>query len=171
MTRSVTAETLAQAGAGSARPLYFVEIEWPTFSSRLCSYGTLSWGGGTWSGAGIEVGDFDETSAPSRITIADPDNVFRTLILADGIRDRPIRIWKAYADALDSADPIEIFAGVGDGGTVRHGRVVIDLGRTVSRWDQTPRERISPAFGVNFTAPPGTKVHWGGTTLVLNSRN
>jgi hypothetical protein len=170
MTRPVSASTLAQASAGAAAPLYFVEILWPTFSSRLCTFGDLSWNGGDWHGAGVEVGDFDDQGTPSRLTLADPDYIYRTLVFAEGIRDRRVMIWKAYADALDADDPIGIFDGVADSARYARGRLEVRLGRNGSAYDQTPRERIAPAFGFNWLAPPGTKVPWYGSTLVLNPR-
>lgn len=170
MTRIVTSETLAQAGAGSARPAYFAEIRWPTFSSRMCTYGTVTWDGSEWHGAGLEFGDFDESGAPSRMAIVDPDYTFRTLVLTEGLRDREILLWFGYIDALEAEDPLQVFKGVADGVRISRGRIDAQLGRNGSAWDHTPRERIAPAFGINFTAPPGTKVVWHGGTLVLNPR-
>jgi hypothetical protein len=170
MTRPVTAELLTVAAAGVTQPAYLVEIQWPTFSTRLCTFGTVEWNGSTWQGGGVEIGSMDSAGTPSQLTLADPDFAYRTLVLADGIRDRRVNIWLADMGALEAGDPVPLFAGFADRADIGSGRVTVTLDRLTSRRQFTPRERIGPAIGVNFVAPPGLVVTWGRTKITLESR-
>lgn len=170
MTRSVTAALLTAAGAGATQPVYFVEIAWPTFSTRLCSYSTQTWNGNVWSGGGFELGDFDDSGRPARLTLADPDVSYRTLVLTDGIRDRQITVWKSDVSAIDVADPVLLFRGYADKADMASGRVIVGLDRNTSSRQFAPRERIGPAIGVNFVAPPGYVLRWGAQQIVFEAR-
>jgi hypothetical protein len=170
MTRPVSAGLLAAAGAGVTTPAYLVEIVWPTLSTHLCTYGTVDWNGSTWIGGGLEVGSFNDTGLPQRLVLADPDYSYRTLVLADGIRDRRINIWLADLSALGADDPVPVFAGYADQVDIAAGRVTVTLDRATSSRQFTPRERIGPAIGVNFMAPPGFVLSWGTTKITFEAR-
>ncbi len=167
--RPVSAATLTATAKPVTRPAYLVEIDWDTFSTRLCTYGTVAWNGNTWSGAGLTVNGFDDTNKPSSITLADPDAAFRTLVLAIGIRDRLIQVWKADISALNTADPVALFYGYGDQADIADGKVNISLGWRNSNKARTPRERIGPGIGVHFVAPAGHTFYWDGNIIVLNN--
>jgi hypothetical protein len=168
--RTVSSPTQAQAASGANQPCYFIKIEWASLISYLCTHSTRTWNGQSWSGSGVDVGQFDDFGRPRRIVLADPDNAWRTLLLGSGIRDRRITIWQGYVDALAVGDPIEIGVGYGDKGKAAGNRVTIDVGPLVSSRVFTPRERIGPSIGINFVATPGSKVRWNGQDLVMESR-
>lgn len=170
MPRSISSPTATALAAGASRPAYLVEIVWATFSSRLCTYGTVTWAGSTWAGEGVALSGFDADGIPSEITLADPDAAYRTLIATDGARDRRVNVWQADVAALATNDPIPIFAGYADGVVADRGRVVIGLDLRSADREFCPRERIGPAIGVNYVAPPGTRIQWGNSILVLNAR-
>lgn len=170
MTRSVSAPMLAAAGAGGSRPVYFIEIVWATFSSKLSTYGNLSWNGATWSGESVELGEFDELGVPGSIALIDPSHAYRTLTLTDGARDRPVNIWLADAGALAAGDPVALFSGYADGCEISPQRITIHLDRSQASRQFSPRERIGPAIGVNFTAPPGVVIAWRNNIITLRSR-
>ena len=170
MTRTVTGAMLTAAGSRSSRPAYLVEIVWSSFASHLCTYGTVAWNGVTWSGSGVDVLDFNDEGIPGRIVLADPDAAFRTLLFSDGLRDRTVRVWKCDIAALAVADPVPVFAGYADGCDAGGGRVTFGLDLSTCDREFCPRERIGPSIGVNYVAPPGTRIVWGGSVLVLESR-
>lgn len=170
MTRTVSSAMLAALGAGATSPGYLVEIQWASFSSRLSTYGTQSWNGQTWAGGGVVVRDFAPDGLPSEIELADPDSAYRTLILGDGVRDRRVNVWLADAAALAPTDPLHIFSGYADGASIASGRVVIRLDRSSASRQFAPRDRIGPMIGCNWLAPPGTRVSWGQSTLILEAR-
>lgn len=170
MPRSISSPTATALAAGVSRPAYLVEIVWSTFSTRLCTYGTVTWAGSSWVGGGVNVGGFNEDGIPSELTLADPDAAYRTLIATDGARDRRVNVWKADMSALAAGDPIPIFAGYADGAVAERGRVIMGLDLRSADREFCPRERIGPAIGINYVAPPGTRIQWGNSILVLNAR-
>jgi hypothetical protein len=166
----VTDAMLVAVSRPITRPAYLVEIDWDTFSTRLCTYGSVEWNGNTWAGGGITVNGFDDTNKPSSFTLVDPDAAYRTLVLSVGIRDRLIQVWKCDVSALATPDPVALFYGYADKADIANGKVTITVGWTNSNRARTPRERIGPAIGVNFVAPPGFTIHWGDQTIVLNAK-
>ena len=170
MTRSVSSALLTAVGAGATQPVYFVEIQWPTFSSYLCSHSTQTWNGTLWVGGGYDLVSFDESGRPQQLLLADPDFAYRTLVLANGIRDRRINVWMSDVAALDVGDPVKLFGGFADRAEMGGGRMNISLERNTSSRQFTPRERIGPGIGVNFIAPPGLKVFWSSTWITLEAR-
>lgn len=170
-SRPISTGTLAAAGAGSSSPIWFLEVDWSaSFASYLSSYGAATWGGQTWVGAGLVVDDFGPDGKPSRVTLTDTDAAFRTLQLTNGLRDKRIRLWKGYAAALGSGDPVRMFDGYADGAEWSNGKLSFALDWASSDLTLTPRERIGPNIGVNFTATPGTKIWWNGQTLTMEGR-
>ena len=171
MSRSdVSTATQTAAANNATRPSYLVEIVWDTFSTKLCTYGSVDWNGSTWLGAGLAV-DFDDTTGrATQLTFTDSDASFRTLVLLQGVRDRRINVWKAYIDALADIDPVPLAVAYGDACDIAGGKVVVNLGGKAGGREFTPRQRIGPGIGVNFTAPPNAKVTWGSQTIVMVPR-
>ena len=166
MSRTVSAATEAKL-AGDTEPGYFVEIQFPSGIVRFTSRDTDTWNGGVWIAAAIKVSGIEGGGQRGSIEYFDADAAMRTLILADGINDVRVRIWKYYAGALATADPAMIFDGVGDGASIKASRVAIGLTRSGSRTVMSPRHRIGPGTGFNFLPPEGTVIQWAGRTLRL----
>lgn len=162
---TISTPTSNQAAAGVFQPCHLVQIEWVGLTSRLCSHSTQSWNGQTWDGAGLELDGWDARGAPSRLILADPDYAWRTLVLGSNVRDRRITVWKAFIGALAVDDPVELFAGFGDTADIADFQVAIRLGGNVSGRMFSPRERIGPAIGVNFTATPNETFKWNGQEI------
>lgn len=169
-SRPVSSPTLAAAGAGASRPSWFLQIDWPDFSTRLCTQGEQTWNGYTWAGGGFEISGFTQDGKPSGIVLIDPVAAYRTLVLTYGIRDKFIQLWKGYLGALANNDPVLIFPGYADGYDIGSGRVSFGLDWQSSGRQFSPREWIGPPIGVNFTATPGTTVKWGDTVIKIEAR-
>lgn len=169
MPRTVTPSTATQAGANVSQPCYLLQIDWLGITTRMCSHSTITWNGQTWISAGFIVA-FDQNARPTSITLADPDAAYRTLVLAGGISDRRVQLWKAYIGALATSDPVGLFDGFGDGADMFGGRVTFALDYSQTARQFTPRERIGPAIGVNFIGAPDTKINWANQVLVLATR-
>lgn len=167
--RTVSTPTTAALAGPSTRPIVFIEISWGAASSKLCSFGTRDWNGSTWQGAGIAITGYDDYGAPTGFSIVDEGFEFRTLMLANGVRDRDVSVWQGDESALDDDDPAQIFAGVADSGSVANGKFTVALARAASDRNYTPRERIGPAIGVNFTGTPGEVVKWGKNRITLST--
>lgn len=168
-SRPVSSATLTKAGAPQAEPLYLLEIDWSPIV-YLCSHSTQSWGGQTWTGAGFAISSFDAAGKPTRLTLADPDNAYRTMVLGARITDKRIVLWHGYLGALATADPVCLFDGYADGCEFANGRAMIDLDWQTSNRQFSPRDRIGPLIGVNFVATPGEKINWNGQVLVIEAR-
>jgi hypothetical protein len=169
-SRTVTAQTLAQAGAGVSAPMYFLKINWLTATTRICSYGPQNWNGEVWDGGGFTVRQFGQDSKPQGISLVDNTGAYRTLVLSDGIRDRLVQLWKGYLGALAASDPILLFKGYADGCEVNNGVVSFNLDWQNSTRQFSPRQRIGPSIGVNFCATPNTTLRWGGAVIKIEAR-
>lgn len=153
------------------QPGYLVELQFSEQTVRLSTFGALTWNGVPWVGASMMCDSFDEAWLRARVTIFDPVAAYRTIALTGGgIRNRSVRIWKAYATALAIGDPVEIFTGVGDAIEWARGTTSITCARFGQSVIYAPLKRIGSATGFNFLAPPGTVINWGGTQITLGSR-
>lgn len=166
----VTSAVAAKTEALTTQPGYLVEIQFPSGTVRQSSRGLTPWNSLVWVASTVKVSGLEGSGQRGRLEWADADNAMRTIILADGINDRRVRIWKFYAGALAVGDPVLVFDGVGDGANIRPGRVSVGLVRTGSRTLMTPRYRIGPGTGFNHLAPEGTVIQWAGRTLRLERR-
>lgn len=170
MSRDVSAPTIAAAGAGVSRPAWFLEINWPDFSTRLCSYGEQTWNDLLWAGGGFEVAGFDRDGKPTQVSLVDPGHDYRTLVLGVGLRDRLVRLWKGYIDALADDDPVLIFEGYADGFDIANNRLGFGLDWNASARQFSPRAIIGPSIGVNFTGIPNTTFTWNDTVFKMIAR-
>ncbi len=168
MTRAVSAATDAKLGQSATEPGFFIELGFTSATVRHSSRETTAWNGFTWNTAAVKVSGIEGSGQRASLEYFDSDAAMRTLVLGEGINDRRVRIWKFYVGALSAADPALIFEGVGDGSTIRQGRVTIGLSRAGSRTLMTPRLRIGTGTGFNHLPPEGTLINWGrGQTLRL----
>lgn len=167
MSRPVSGPTAAELEKPSTEPGYLIEIGLPGGTLRHCSRGTVPWAGFVWISMSVRVEGIEGGGQRGALSYFDHDAAMRTAVLNSGINDRPVKIWKFYGAALASGDPVQIFAGVGDGAQMQQGRVSIGLARSGSRTLVTPRLRIGPGIGFNHLPPDGTIVNWAGRTLRL----
>jgi hypothetical protein len=168
MSRTVTAAVEARIVEPGTKPGYFIQIGFPSGIVRHCTRKqSETWNSLVWVGAAVKVSGIEGSGQHAQLEYFDADAAMRTLILADGINDRAVTIWKYYAGALAAGDPVLVFEGVGDGAAIRQGKVSIGLARTGSRTLMSPRSRIGPATGFNHLPPEGTIVHWYGRAIRL----
>jgi hypothetical protein len=147
---------------------FLVEIAFDTFTGRYCTYGDVTWNSLLFRGVPMQVGGLATDGAAVKLRFFDADASMRTLCLTKpGVRNRPIKVWKFYVNALGASDPIQVFNGVGDEFQWAQGRVDITGARAAARFLQAPRKRLGPATGCNFLAAPGTLIPWGNSVLLL----
>ena len=79
-------------------------------------------------------------------------------------------LWKAYIGALATSDPVMIFQGFANGYSCSRGRVSFGLDWGTNYRQMSPRERIGPTIGVNFTAAPDTVFLWGNVRITIPGR-
>lgn len=162
-----TPAAYAAASRRVTRPLYLVEISWPGAPvSRLCTAGDTLWRGNTWSGARkVEVSGLGAGRA-GRLLLGNVDGAFGALAAGD-VADAPVRIWEGHADALADSDPRFAFEGVIDSVEIADDAVTLGLVAEGTRTQFAPRRTIGPETGFNVLLPAGTRMTFGGRTVVL----
>lgn len=168
--RALTDATISATDATVTRPLYLIEIGFAPLL-RLSTRGDVTWGGNLWSGGeAIAVGSLeaDGTGRQSgTVQIGNLDDYVGTLVLGQGVADRPVKVWKADGAALDVADPVLVFDGVIQSADVDTSRVSLSLAGSGTRSAFVPSRVIGAASGFNFLLPAGTKIRIGADTYTL----
>ncbi|MDD3675882.1 hypothetical protein [Thauera propionica] len=168
--RTLTDAALSAAAGTVTKPLYLIEIGF-TPALRLSTRGDVTWNALAWSGGeAIAVSSLDADGSgwqSGTIQIGNLDDYVGTLILAQGVADRPVMVWKADGTALDVADPVLVFDGVATSADVDTSRVSLSLAGAGTRSAFAPRRVIGPASGFSFLLPAGTKIKIGATTYTL----
>lgn len=166
--RTLTPGQEAATQAPVTTPGYLVEIG---FSSpiRLSTRGDQSWNGQTWSGGRLGkvsgIASDGKGGQKARIELINTDLAYSALVLADGVAERPCRIWTFYGDNPD--DATLVMDGVLDGADIKADMVGVDvIGETI-KTATFPRRFIGKGTGFNRLRPAGTKVTWGGQTYIL----
>ena len=168
--RTRTPATSSAADAAVTQPLYLIEIGF-TPALRLSTRGDVTWNSLSWSGGeAIDVSSLDADGSGRQsgtVQIGNLDDYVGTLVLGQGVADRPVKVWKADGVALDVADPVLVFDGVAQGADVDTSRVSLSLAGSGTRSAYAPRRVIGPAAGFNFLLPAGTKIRIGADTYTL----
>lgn len=172
MSRSLTAAVQTELANAATTPAYFVEILFST-PLRLSSRETLTWSGNSWLAWDVRVAGLNADAASStvdgRLTLGDADNTLAALVLGEGIADRVINVWKFYGSVPAAADPVQVFAGVGDEADINpdDGQVTIGLVQRGGTTLYSPRRYITRAEGFNFLPATGSLLSWNGETIRL----
>lgn len=143
---------------------------------RLCTRATMAWNGYTWSESDVSVSNIgrDQSARQSAsIRIGDVDLLFSALFLNNEVADAPIQIWSFDDAAVDVADPMLVFDGVGDEVSYDAGSATmsVTLLPYVKRVAAAPRRVISRLEGFRHTTPKGTIVNCGGEKYILEADN
>lgn len=148
---------------------WLVEIAFDGFTGRYSSYGQVTWNGLLFTSAHVDVTNLDTNAAVAAIRFFDADGSIQTLCkTGTGVRNRAVKLWKFYVNALGATDPMFMFKGVGDQVNIAKGVVDIACARASVQFLYAPRKRLGPATGCNFLAAPGTLIPWGGGVLRLD---
>ncbi len=150
-------------------PGYLVEIMF-AMPVRLSSRGTLTWNGLNWQAADFRVSGLAWDAAgeqTGRLDLGNTDLTYSSLVLAEGVAERAIRIWKFYGAAPGASDTVQIFNGVGDEAEIMHRHVSIGLTTEASGTALSPREFIGQASGFNWVPASGTIIPWAGENYRL----
>lgn len=183
MARALTAALLAAIQAGTVRPAVFYEGEFESGFARLWSgYGTYSWNGQSWLGAGelLAVAPIAEGSDVRAVgfSVSLSGEVTGNLAAAIGYARQglPGRVWLGCFDAAGAliADPFKCFDGrfdtldIADDGarctiTCNYESRLIDLDRARDRRWTHEDQQISYAGDLGFqyvNALQGAAVPW-----------
>lgn len=170
MTHTVSSALAAALARQNTRPVLFLELGFSSYTTRFCSFQTINWNGSDWLGKNFTIAGLGGDSPPV-ITIFDNDAGVRTLLLADGIADRPVKIYYGDADTLigsPSGDPMLAFSGVGGAAAWASGKATIKTLFANAISTLCPRTRMTAETGYNFLAPKGYEFTWGDKVIRLN---
>ncbi len=172
MPRELSAAFTTALSAAVTVPGYLIEINFAT-PFRLCTRTTITWNGLTWSRWGADLRGFVTDGAQSIISgsliLENTDNTLGTLILAEGVADRSIKIWKIYGETPGVIDALFLVHGVGDGASIdiNKGQVEISIMQAGGATLYTPRRYITREEGFQAIVARGTLIQWGGENYVL----
>jgi hypothetical protein len=102
------------------------------------------------------------------IILGDHDQSISALVLGEGVAGREVRVWRYFAEATDSDDPVMVFAGLAgsaSGGAVR--AVTIGLVARENTTLYSPRRYMTPEVGFTALPPAGKKLTFNGTIYEL----
>lgn len=148
------------------KPIYLIRIGWAT-ETRSATWGSeITWNGELWSPSGIEVANLTGEGG----TLVFPNgstDPWLALVLGEGQRGKSVSIyeWQEDTTASPQADAHLLFAGIMDEAqiTVSAVRVTLLESSTTKRF---PPNVIDDDF--NYLLPAGTRIAWGGDTVVVN---
>lgn len=168
--RTLSAALIAELGLDVTRPGYLVELQYSTVL-RLSTLGDISWDGQSWSAFNVVVSGLTQDGkgfSTANLAVGNTDGGIGALVLNEGASDVPVNIWKVYAGATDSGDPVHVFSGVTDGtGSIDAAQVPFKLVSKGSQTLDSPRVFIGQLTGFHHLQPAGAKIPVGGETYVL----
>lgn len=120
MARTLPTGFAAVFAAGTVRPIYLAEIDWPSGLIRVWTgYGDLSWAGHTWQGTGEygRISDVEESTegGANGLTLELSGIPSANIIdaLSNDAQGRSGKVWigALKADGTLECDPYEVFDG------------------------------------------------------------
>lgn len=109
--KSISTALSAALGAPVQQPAVLVEVGFNT-TRRWCSYATTTWNGQTWQAEDIAVEDLQvgALQVQGTLVFGNADDAAATLVLAEGVADRSVRIWAFDAAATGLNDVVLLAA-------------------------------------------------------------
>lgn len=171
MKKVVSANVSTEVARTVTRPGYLVEIAFST-PFRISTRGDINWNGAVFITWGAEVDievDASRSALAGTLRLHNTENALGTLILLEGIADRPIRIWSFYGETPGLFDAVPQLFGVGDGASIDPGKgtVTISVMQAGGTTLYSPRSYITREGGFNFVPAAGSLYSWGGEQFRL----
>lgn len=168
--RSLSAALSAALGAPVQQPALLVEAAFPE-AYRWSSFATIIWNGASWFKEDIALDGLavDVMRIRGTLTIGNADDVIATLVLAEGVAGRRIRVWGYDAAATALADVVLLCDAVGAAAQISGSRVAIGL-RAPCEFTLAPRTTVGAAAGFTNLMPDGAVVKINGIDLKLERR-
>jgi hypothetical protein len=159
--RTLSGALTTALGGPVQRPAWLVQIVMPSSTLRFSSYGTLSWGGFTWTAVDLDISSLRIGALEARgdLVFGNVDDAFGATFLNDSPSDRPVTIYGYDAGATAAADPVLLAEVVGGGASIGTREVRVSL-----------RAIVAPAFGFNTLLPAGRTLVINGISFRLERR-
>lgn len=168
--RSLSASLSAALGAPVQRPALLVEAAFSVVY-RWSSFADVTWNGARWFKEDITISGLavDVMRIRGSLAIGNADDVIATLVLAEGVAGRRIRVWGYDAAATALADVVLLCDAVGAAAQIDGPRVSIGL-RAPCEFTLSPRTTVGPAAGFTNLLPDGAVLQINGIALRLMRR-
>ena len=162
------AGTLAAAlGAPVTRPALLVQIDFATVR-RWTSAAALTWNSQSWAAAALRVEGLQVSAlrVSGSVVMGNLDDVIGTLVLSEGIQDRPITIYGYDAAATGASDVVWLASAVGASAGISTREVRIAL-RHRAEFVASPRTYANAAAGFTYQLGAGSSVRINGIDYTL----
>jgi hypothetical protein len=113
------------------------------------------------------VAAFD--AGANRLSLINQDNSISSIVLAQGVADRYVRVWQFYGDLTSPATTMLLLDGFIDGAPAIGDRVVLSLYTESAGVMFAPRHRINRHNGYNVLPQPGLRIQWGNALFILKA--
>lgn len=153
------------------QPGLLVEVGFDTVQ-RWSSRGTVTWNGQIWTGRDMRVDGLvvQPLRVSGTLVLGNADDVAGTLVLSQGVQDRPIVVYGFDAAALSATDDaVWLCTAVGASAQVGTDDVRISL-RHRSEFTQSPRTYVTAAAGFTQLLPADTVLRINGIDMRLERR-
>lgn len=137
---------------------------------RYSTRGQIDWNGSIYIPVGADPPSYQTNTSGVQQGSLKFQNLTQSLITAIlqyGIADKPVSIWAFDAGALDAADPVLDFYGVGDSVQWDEKKMTIKIVSQSSRVQFSPRLLISKENGFSQLPAPGMTFVWNNELYEL----
>ncbi len=167
--RTLSGLISAALGAPVTRPAVLVQADFATVR-RWTSAAPITWGGHSWAAMGLRVDELavGTLELTGTVVLNNADDAAGTLVLTEGVKDRPITIY-----GYDAAAPTEVVwlaSAVGARAQVAPAEVRISL-RHRSEYTVSPRTYVGVGAGFNQMLAAGTVLRINGVDVRLDRRS
>lgn len=176
MSRELTIPLLTAVEGPVTAPRYFLELVFASQTLRLTTGADVFWKGNLFIGYPFTVGEASYQGTTQRVSVEFQDAALTvtTFLLADGIADRPVSLWKYYGDTEPGAfDVVPILLGLGDEMEIdpEGGKCSISAVNAGRRTQFSPRTFITRENGFSIVPPRGTLITFRDTQFRLEPDN
>jgi hypothetical protein len=168
--RDLSLDLLTELALSVTRPGFLVELGFDD-PVRYSSMGDVTWNGETWISADVTVAlsKIDgKGNAECGLTLGNTSQAIGGMILANGLAGRSVKVWVAYAGALDTADVVQVFEGTASDSQIGDDDVVIKAVVDSIKAQFSPRKRINRSTGFSVLLPRGTRLQIGSSIIILD---
>ena len=169
--RPLGAGTLTELAIDFTRPVYLVQMLFPSGTIYLSSGPQITFDSNVYQEGQISVGSFEWTSdgiQRGTLTLSNENNAASALILAGTINDIEVIIYKTYLIASGgNTTPEYYLRGSMDGSEVGYDRSTVGVLSTTAQTSFIPNRYYTVAQGFNWLPVEGEKITWGDEVFIL----
>lgn len=167
--KSLSSALSAALGAPVQRPAVLIELAFSPVK-RWSSYADLTWAGQSWTQEDVSVEGLqvEALALSGTLRLGNGDGAMASLVLAQGVQDRAVRIWGYDAAATATGDVVWLADGVCTAARIGLDAVTVEL-RHPAEYTLAPRTFVTAAAFAPLL-PAGTVLKINGQSLTLERR-